>query len=257
MGEGKCIVFVVLLMCLALVPPVAQAHKLEPISTEFAAPFAPWSGGFEISYQHEDEEEPGTSEQAIPEAELEIGLFPRFQINVRFPLLRIDEGANEPTRVVGGRTELGARYLLFGGGNHGYPVSLQGEVETATGSSAVVGNATEVGAALHLDRYLGRSLRLHSNLGWSSSVGDEESPERTFRYANAIVWTATHRWNPTVEVIGETETRIGETKLSIQPEVIFWANRHLELKLGVPIGVTSTTPNVGVVAQIAVLWGVE
>jgi len=244
-------------LSLVLVPSAAHAHKLEPISTEFAVPFAPWSGGFEITYEFEDEHEPGASQQAIPEAELEIGLFPRFQVNVGFPLLRVDEGIGEPTQVVGGRTELGARYLLFGGGGHGYAVSLQGEVETATGSSAVVGNATEVGAAIHIDRYLGRRLRLHSNLGWSSPVGGEEPPERVFRYANAVVWTATQRWNPVVEVLGETETQTGETKLSIQPEVIFWGNRHLELKLGVPIGVTSTAPNVGVVAQIAILWGVE
>lgn len=247
-------------ICLGLMasaPPAAQAHKLEPISTEFAAPFAPRAGALEITYEFEKEKEPGASEQAIPEVELELGLLPRLQINVGYPLLRVDEGVGEPARTAGGRVELGARYLLMGGSTRGYAVSLQGEVEAPTGSSAVVGDATEVGAALHIDRYLGERVRLHSNLGWSTSIGGEEPPERVFRYSNAVVWLASLRWNPVLEVVGETETRSGETKLAVQPELIFWANKHLELKVGIPVGLTSSTPDIGVRAQVAIIWGAE
>ncbi|MFQ5778759.1 MAG: hypothetical protein ACE5IP_12205 [Terriglobia bacterium] len=236
--------------------PGARAHRLEPISTEFALPFAPKAGVLEITYEYEREGE-GASEHALPEAELELGLFPRLQINVGFPLLRIKEGTGEPTRVVGGRIEAGARYLLFGGAVESYAVSLQGTVEAPTGASEVVGDATEVGAALHVDKYLGERLRAHSNLGWSTSVGGSERPERVFRYSNALVWMATLRWNPVLEVLGETETRTGQTELAIQPEIIFWANRHLELKVGIPVGLTSSTPDIGVRAQIAITWGTE
>lgn len=234
----------------------ARAHRLEPISTEFAAPFAPWKGGYEITYEFEREGR-GASEQAIPETEMELGLFPRFQVNVGFPLLRVDEGPGEPARTGGGHVEAGARYLLFGSAARSYAVSLQGTVAAPTGSSALVGNATEVGAAIHIDRYLNKHARLHSNLGWSTSIGGDEAPERIFHYSNALVWMASHRWNPVVELLGETETRTGETRLAVQPEMIFWGNSHLELKVGVPIGLTSNTPNVGVRAQIAIVWGAD
>jgi len=239
-----------------LAAPAAGAHKLEPISTEYALPFAPWTGAVQVLYEFE-REGPGASEMAIPETELELGLFPRFQVNVGFPLLRLHEGPGESRQVGGGHLEVGGRYLLFGGATRSYAVSLQGSVEAPTGSSALVGDATEVGAAIHVDRTIGQRVRLHSNLGWATSIGGEERPERVFRYSNAMVWVASLHWSPVVEVLGETETRTGDTKLAIQPEMIFWANRHLELKMGVPIGLTANTPDVGVRAQVFVTWGAE
>lgn len=240
------------LVCFAA--PEAEAHRLEPISTEFAVPFVPGAGGAEITYEYQRQGN-GASEHLIPETEIEVGLVPRLQVNLGYPLLRIKEGADEPAQVVGGRFEVGGRYLLFGGAVDRYAVSLQAGVEAPTGSSQVVGDATEVNAALHVDNYAGERVRLHSNLGWSTSIGGTERPERVFRYANAIVWMASLRWNPVLEILGETETRSGETALAIQPELIFWANRHLEFKLGIPVGLTSSTPAIGVRAQIAILWG--
>jgi len=235
--------------------PGAWAHRLEPISTEFAVPFGPKAGGLEVTYELERERR-GASEQALPEVELELGLFPRLQMNVGYPLLRIDEGRGEPGRTGGGKLELGARYLLFGGG-HSYAVSLQAGVEAPTGARDLVGDATELGAALHVDKSLGRRLRFHSNLGWETTADGSEPPERVFFHRNAIVWMATLRWNPVLELLGETETRTGESKLAIQPELIFWGNRHLEFKVGVPVGLTSSTPTIGVRAQISILWGSE
>lgn len=234
----------------------AGAHRLEPMKTEFAVPFAPGAGSLAFVYEFEREGR-GASEQALPEVELELGVLPRLQVNVGFPVLRVDEGPGEPARVGGGRLEVGARFLVAGGATRSYAVSLQGEVEAPTGSSALVGDATEVGAALHVDRYLNKRVRLHSNLGWSTSVGGREAPERVFRYSNALVWMAHLHWSPVIEVLGETETRTGETRLAVQPEMIFWANRHLELKVGVPIGLTSSTADVGVAAQVFTTWGGE
>lgn len=234
----------------------ARAHRLEPISTEFAVPFARKAGGLEITYEYEREGR-GASEHAIPEAEIEIGILPRLQVNAGFPILRLKEGQDEPARVVGGRLEVGARYLLLGGATRSYALSVQAGAEAPTGASQLVGDATEVNAALHIDKYLGERLRAHSNLGWATTVGGSERPERVFRYSNALVWMASLRWNPVLEVVGETETRTGETRLAIQPEMIFWTNRHLEFKVGIPVGLTSSTPAIGVRAQIAILWGQE
>lgn len=235
-------------------PPAACAHRLEPISTEFALPFPPKAGGVEINYEFEREGK-DANEQAVPETELELGLLPRLQVNFGYPLFRLKEGPGEPSRVVGGRVELGARYLLFGGPVRSYAISLQANVEAPTGAREAGGRATELGAALHIDKYLGERVRLHSNLGWATTVGGPERPERVFRYANAMVWMASLRWNPVLEVLGETETRTRETRLAVQPELIFWANRHLELKVGFPVGLTSSTPGVGVRAQVAIVWG--
>jgi hypothetical protein len=237
-----------------ILAPNAQAHRLEPISTEFAVPFAPKAGGIEITYEYERKGN-GASEHAIPETEFELGLIPRLQINLGYPILRVKEGSGEPTRVVGGRLEAGARYLLFGGATRSYAVSVQAGVEAPTGASEVVSDATEVGAALHVDRYVGERGRLHSNLGWTTSIAGTDQPERLFHYSNAIVWMASLHWNPALEILGETETRTGETRLAVQPELIFWASRHLECKVGIPVGLTSATPAVGVRAQIAIIWG--
>ncbi|MFQ5695139.1 MAG: hypothetical protein ACE5HB_04045 [Terriglobia bacterium] len=248
--------FTCCLACCVVWTPPANAHRLEPISTEFALPFRPRAGVFEVTYEFEREGR-GRNEQALPEAELELGVFRRLQINLGMPLLRLKEDPGEPANWTGGRFEVGARYLLFGSPVRPYAVSLQGSVEAPTGSSELVGDATEVGAALHVDRYLGERVRVHSNLGWSSTVGGSERPERVFRYNNALVWMASLRWNPVLEILGATETRTGETELAVQPEMIFWANRHLELKVGVPVGLTSSTPDIGVRAQIAITWGTE
>ncbi len=247
-----CLTFIFASIFLAV--PAAQAHHLEPISTEYALPFAPKAGTWEITYEFEREGR-GANQQALPEVELEIGLFPRLQFNLGFPLLRVKEGPGESAPVVGGRVEAGIRYLLFGGAQRSYAVSLQAGVEAPTGSSAIVGDATEVGAALHVDRSLGRRARLYSNFGWTTAIGGSERPERLFRYSHALVWTPARRWNPALEILGETETRTGETRLALQPEMIFWANRHWEVKLGIPIGLTSATPGIGVRAQVAILWG--
>lgn len=241
---------------MSILAPSVHAHTLEPISTEFALPFAPGAGTLQINYEYEREGN-GASEHAIPETELELGLLPGLQINLGYPVFRIKEGMNEPARVVGGRLEVGARYLLFGGAVRTYAISLQAGVEAPTGADDVVGDATEVAAALHIDKYVGERVRLHSNLGWATTVGGSEPPERVFRYSNAVVWMASLRWNPVVEVLGETETRSGDTSLAIQPEMIFWANRHLELKVGIPVGLTSSTPGIGVRAQISIIWGAE
>lgn len=234
--------------------PEARAHRLEPISTKFAVPFGPKAGSFEVTYEFEREGR-GASEHSIPEAELELGITRRLQTNVGYPLRRIKEGPDEPARLVGGRVEAGARLLLAGGGVKSYAVSLQATVEAPTGPHDLPDAATEVGAALHIDKYLGERLRFHSNLGWATTVGGAERPERVFRYANALVWMATLRWNPVLEVLGQTETRTGKTRLALQPEIIFWRNQHLELKVGVPVGLTSSTPGIGVRAQITILWG--
>jgi len=43
--------------------------------------------------------------------------------------------------------------------------------------------------------------------------------------------------------------------LAAQPGVIYSLNHHLELKFGLPMGLTDATPQLGVRSQIAIIWG--
>lgn len=88
-----------------------------------------------------------------------------------------------------------------------------------------------------------------------SIVGGSQEVERTFQYDHALVWLASHRWAPVVELNGATDTATGETQLAVQPEIIFFASHHVELKAGLPVGLTRATPDVGVRFQVAFLWG--
>ena len=231
-----------------------SAHRAEPISTEFALPFGPGSGNLKIIYEYE-REGLGASRQALPELELEFGGGQRWQLNLGFPLIRLKEGRDEPSALAGGKLEVGMRYLLFGGARSNYAVSFQGTVEAPTGNRRLFGNTPELSPGLFFDRYVGQHIRLHSNLSWRTTVGDADEPERAFEYRNAVLWFASERWVPGFELLGATNTDSGETAFAVQPEVIFLAGPHLELKLGMPVGLTSNTPDIGVRAQVSILWG--
>jgi hypothetical protein len=219
-----------------------------------ALPFEPGTGNQKVVYEYE-REEAGVNRQALPELELEFGAISRWQFNLGFPLVRVKEGADEPATMAGGKLELGGRYLLFGGGDSNHAVSVQGTIEAPTGNRDLFGRAAEIGPGLFVDRYVGRRLRLHSNLSWRTTVWGGEAPERVFEYHNAAVWFATSRWFPVLELLGATNTGDGDTEFAVQPEVIFRASPHLELKFGVPLGITAQTPDIGVRAQVSFLWG--
>ncbi len=77
----------------------------------------------------------------------------------------------------------------------------------------------------------------------------------TNHWDRRIVWFATYHWLPAFELLGDSNTDTGRTELAAQPEFIYHVNPHLELKLGVPAGLTGTTPRIGARAQVAIIWG--
>lgn len=230
------------------------AHRAEPISTEFAQPFEPKAGDFKLLYEYLHLRN-GGNDQALPELELELGVAPRLQVNVGFPVLRSKEDSAAPSLTGGGKLEVGARYLLLGGASRSYSLSFQGTVAAPTGNRLLAGDATELSAGIFLDRTLTDRVIFHSNTIWGITAGGTKRPERTLEYNNAVVWFATFHWIPVLEVLGTTETTSGRTELAIQPEVIYHANPHLELKLGLPVGLTHAAPNIGVRAEAAIIWG--
>jgi len=239
-------------LALFVFAPGAHAHRLEPISTEFARPFAPRTGSLQLNYEYERGKM--LRRHFIPEAEFEIGIAPRMQIAVEMPLI-LEREPGGPTTVGGGHLEISLRYLLAGGSDRSWALSLNPFVELPTGNRRLAGDATEVGLALHLDKEFGERAFFHGNYGWSSSIGGSEEPERTFRYNSALVVRLTERWNPTLELLGATDTATGETEFFVQPEMIYYAGPHWEFKLGVPLGATSESPRFGIRAQISWIFG--
>lgn len=230
------------------------AHQGEPISTEFAAPFEPGEGNLQLNFEYL-RNGPGAGEYALPEYDFELGLVPRFEINMGYPLVGSKAGPGQPFTMGGGKLDIGGRLLLFGGETQSYAVSFQGTVTAPTGDSRLVGDAPELSGGIFIDHSISDRVFTHSNFSWGSTIGGKQEPERVFEYHNAVVWFATFHWLPVFELLGDTETSSGRTELAAQPEAIYHVNSHLEVKFGVPLGLTATTPRIGARAQIAIIWG--
>jgi len=76
-------------------------------------------------------------------------------------------------------------------------------------------------------------------------------PHRTSLRANG---TIPSRVVPVFELVGDTNTATGKTDLALQPEVIYRSCKHVELKVGLPLGLTSSSPGIGIRTQLAILW---
>lgn len=242
----------VLVGFLFLATPPAAAHRLEPINTEFASPFDPGTGNVQIGYQYFRS---GSffNQQQIPFLQLEYGFAPRFQFAVEFPVLR-NKQRDQPARTGAGNLEFALRYLLAGGLQESYALSINAIVEAPSGDAAVAERATTVGGRIHLDKSFGESLFTHFNLGYRTSVNRFVEKEKSLEYSGALVWAATLHWNPGVEVVGKKQLG-GASDVAVVPEVVYYAGPHLELKFGLPVGLTSSSPDFGAQAQIAIIFG--
>ena len=230
----------------------AQAHRLEPINTEFASPFEPGTGNVQIGYQYFRTAGFFTQHQ-IPLLQLEYGFAPRFQFTVEFPVLR-NKFAAEPAHTGAGNLEFGVRYLLAGGLEESYALSVNAIVEAPSGEAAVAERATTVGGRLHLDKSFGEAIFTHFNFGYRTSVNRFVEKEKSIEYSGAVIWAATLRWNLGVELVGKKQLN-GSSDVALVPEVIYYVGPHMELKFGLPLGLTSSTPGVGVQVQIAIAFG--
>lgn len=243
-----------LCMCLLFGGPAARAHRLEPISTAFARPFAPKTGSLQINYAFERRNDARVSTHLIPEAEFELGITRYMQVSVEAPVIHErPDGMRSTTGI--GHVEFGARLLVAGGDKKRFAVSLNAFVAPPTGDRSLAGDATEAGAAVHVDREFGERVYFHGNYGWSTTIGGTEDRERAFFYRSAAVIPLTRHWNAVIELLGTTDTASGATEYVAQPEIIYYMNPHWELKLGVPVGLTHASPRIGVRAQVAWIFG--
>lgn len=241
-----------LLLLLVSLVPAAAAHRLEPINTEFASPFEPGTGNVQIGYQY-FRTAGFFTEQQIPLLQLEYGFAPRFQFTVGFPVLR-NKFTGEPARTGAGNFEFSLRYLLAGGLEQSYALSVNAIVEAPSGDAAVAERATAVGGRIHFDKSFGEAVFTHFNFGYRTSVNRFVEKEKSIEYSGALVWAATLRWNPGMELVGKKQLG-GSSEVALVPELIYYVGPHLELKFGLPVGLTSSTPGFGIQAQIAIAFG--
>jgi hypothetical protein len=231
-----------------------RAQIAEPIQTNSAIPFEPGSGGVKLDFAGGIGRGGGTS-QTLPEGALQLGLLKGLEALVRFPLLRVRMTSPEFAVVVGGHLAVGAQYLLSGGAERLYAISSEVIVEAPTGNTHLNGNATEVTSSLLAEWHPMSKLVFHSNLRYEHSFGGTGARTAFLEYANALAWLTARHVVPTFEFVGSTDTISRRTELIVQPELIFRAGPHWELKAGLQRGLNDRTPRFAMRAQVAWFWG--
>jgi hypothetical protein len=98
------------------------------------------------------------------------------------------------------------------------------------------------------------NLLFRSNLAWNTAVAGTTGRFAFLEYSYATVWLASRHWIPVIESAGSTSTVYGGAQVIVQPELIVAPSRHLELKLGLSLGVIATE-RYAIRSQIAWFWG--
>jgi len=237
-----------LLLFLLLAVP-ALAHDSEPINTEFASPFARGAGNLQFGFSYFWNAE---LHDVVPMA-FEYGFAPRQQLSLELPVLC----AHEPgaTLLRPGNMEIQYRYLLAGGAERKFALSLNPSLGIPSGDKRIAERAWEAGGALHLDTHLHSRFFTHMNVGYETPFARFEEKEKNFFYKFAAMYEATERVQPVLEFLGEHDFASGETRAALVPEAIWRAGERWELKAGVPLGLTSSTPGVGVQFQVSWKFG--
>lgn len=237
--------FAIALASGALLPLAARpaaAHRLEPINTDYAQPFAPGVGTFRLGYGRDAFDGP-TGDSL--EGELEIGVVPRWQATIGQGF-RWENADHHRQRSGFENLELGARYLLAGGKGHAWGVSINPSFSPVTGSRAVREGVSHYGASLNVDYTRGPWIFV-SNFGFDQgSAAEEDGRARDLFYRFAVVHTEGKRWNPTLELLGDQDLEGGAHNLTLVPEIQYYKSGWTELKLGVPVKLTHGAGRLGI-----------
>jgi hypothetical protein len=105
------------------------------------------------------------------------------------------------------------------------------------------------------DWHPAQKLVIYSNLTVDRSIGGGVPKSAFLEYANATAWLATSHVVPLFELVGSTNMITGRTQLVAQPELVFRAGSHFELKAGLQRGLNPQTAHTGIRAQIGWFWG--
>ena len=197
----------------------------------------------------------GATSQIIPEFTLQAGVSQRVEGILRFPLLRFDPGNG--ARVIGGRQfAAGAKYLLVGSSDTREAISVQAVVEAPTGDSRLVGDATQVMPEILANWRLTRHVVSYTNVSWDLSLGGTGKRVSLITYESAVALATRFSLTPVLEFAGSTNISTGRTLAAMRARPPISEGNSYELKLGVPAGVNSRSPTLGLHAQLALFWGI-
>ncbi len=225
---------------------VAAAHDSEPINTQFAAPFELGAGNLQFGFQYFHH---GGNYDAVP-FDFEYGFARRMQFGIDAPLTRLDADGN--TYVRPGNIGFSYRYLLAGSNERKFALSINPELTAPTGDKRVAERSWDGGLFLHLDTHLTDHFWTHTNIGYETPFASFEQKTKDFVYRFAAMYGGNEHIQPVLELVGDHEYAFDTSRTALVPEVILAPSHHWEFKVGVPLGLTRETPNVG--AQFQITW---
>ena len=246
-GRVFCFVHKAFILIFALLSvSLLWAHDAEPINTEFATPLNRGAGNLQMGFQYFR----GENDFDLAPFTLEYGFAPRMQFSITAPLTRSRQG--DGTFVRPGNVGLGYRYLLGGGNERRFAVSLNPELTLPTGDKRVASRTVELGGFLNLDIHPAKAWYTHTNIGYETPVANFNEKEKNFVYRSAIMYELRENLRPVLEFLGEHDFHSHQTRAFVVPEMIFELHPRWELKTAIPVGATASTPNLGI--QMQLLW---
>lgn len=236
-----------LALCLFAFSRSGFAHDSEPINTDFASPLSRGTGNLNIDLQHFR----SAGDEDLARLEFEYGFARRMQFSLGLSLAR-RVFAPAQSAIGAGNLSLEYRYLLAGGNEKPFAISINPEVEFPTGNPGITDRAYRAGAAIHLDAHHGDKLWLHSNWGYETPVAHFADKEKEFHFAVAGMYEVNEKLHSVLEIFGSHDFNSSLTEAFVAPELIYSLGEHWELKAAVPLGTTSSTPHAGI--QFRVTW---
>ncbi len=224
----------------------ALAHDTEPINTNFASPFARGAGNLQWRVQWFRNY---AAYDLIP-IEFEYGFAPRQQFTAGIAVSHARFGSQSYNRL--GNLDLEYRLLLAGDNSRRYALSVNPTLELPIGDKRVADSAWRAGGTVNLDTHPAKKWWTHTNVGYSTQMAHISEREKLVAYNNALVYAAKESVRPVVELVGQTDLAQHATQVAVVPEAIVAPNHHWEIKLGIPVGLTESTPSIGM--QVGVTW---
>jgi hypothetical protein len=115
-------------------------------------------------------------------------------------------------------------------------------------------DATQVMPSILAEWRPARQLAIHSDFTLDRSIGGTRKAE-FLEYMNAVLWRWSNHLFPVFELVGSRNGFTGQTQLVALPEIILRAGPHLDVKVGLQLGLTAVTPAVGLRFELAATWG--
>jgi len=182
------------------------------------------------------------------DAQLEYGLTDRWQLEAEIPYTFLKPNGGSSVNGVGD-VEVSTEYGLLDFREQSFSLDAGFGLGLPTGDRGrELGEGRLIAEPfLVVGQWFG-PISAQLNLAWRRAVtsGGTE-PKNEYEYNLALIYPI-QRWYLVLEGDGETTSRA--TKYYVTPEVIWRPGRHLFLLLAVPLGVTSTAADYGVVASV-------